>query len=1033
MAVLVMLILVSFGVGVVLMFSTSSLQVTGYNIRQRSTGLAEAGFRYAAGEYRSAGNLANKFNRLAALNGEDVTLLNNDGSFQLNVFPYWFVTSAAVTNSTGMTLSVLGKFPQGFQADLPAAGMVKINTSFYNYTGGTPANGSGHNPDQFTLTLNNPVTIPVNTSVQLAYAPPSTQTVNLNGSFTIAPNNLLMNIFPQKNGLIEIFENPTESIGTYRYRQRNTGATVILDGITPVEDDHLPFLITTNSRIVIKKQAFINSTGSLGAGNFASSRDLGLNVFLTDEMEIPADSPNPLPLGDGPGEQEDFNDEEGGDTQLENWEFDEDDPAAEDEKLTVTTQEIETEFGHEWNSSNYVTFQNFTAVFPDRGYTAELVDRDRLPEAVRNNNLNGVWGNASDNIYFVGDDGTIIHYDGTDYSTMASNTTEDLNAIWGIPFVKNNPSDTENIFVVGDNGEALINEEGDGWEHSTHRENHDIHAAWGTSWGHFDGYGEAGTNPYNWDSPNSADRLANYPWYIREFGGHVNFRSLWAILHRYPFGTVTPYQNIIVGEFAGGHNDGNGIIMHEFHEPVIIPDSPLRGIWGSDFANIYAVGDSGAIYQNTSGNTPEFGRRPWPNWNNSWQGSWRRIPAGLVPTTANLNGVYGNNANDFYVIGDDGTILYNKGDGFELVPTADITTETLNSIWGSDQTGIYAVGNNGTIVFLGYPSNEISGHILPLSKNSEISEKWENTNRYLSYSIQVKTVWGDDLDYGASGICFRWHQPEPGLYAGYGISFIRYDGSQNDYNDLIPNSIKPDFNTGQEKDNRLLLVLWEQYVQGGGEQRRWLAYKDITDDTTARKASNRTPRDLASLFVRVHEKRIEGQKVNDIDVYYGNASLSNQASDNRYNNTRRNEYNPTFGTNSGSIKWPVFGLDNWTMCPSGPDGISCDDADSFTLVDNVSVATTPVRATASIKYWIINTEADQVVLRNNFTIRATRFTSPDSSDFGSQSDRSEIGLHVFGNIGDSGSQSIVSFAEFAVQLGVDADGVDSESSFGSLQ
>ena len=40
---------------------------------------------------------------------------------------------------------------------------------------------------------------------------------------------------------------------------------------------------------------------------------------------------------------------------------------------------------------------------------------------------------------------------------------------------------------------------------------------------------------------------------------------------------------------------------------------------------------------------------------------------------------------------------------------------------------------------------------------------------------------------------------------------------------------------------------------------------------------------------------------------------------------------------------------------------------------------------------------------------------------------------VFGDLGNYGSQGLVSFTDFAVQLGVEADAVDIDSSFGDLQ
>lgn len=1052
-SMMAMLILISLGVGIIMMFSTSSLQKSEHNIKLRAANLAQAGFRYAAGEYISAGDLSAKFDRLASLHGENVTLLNNDGSFQLQVFPYWFVTTANVNNSTVLPLNLLGKFPTDFQAALPASGTVKINNDFYDYTNGSATPGAGFNPDQFSITLDKSVTLPRNTSVQLTFSPQpaSSQTIDLNGTITLSdPNDEWLDLFPQRNGLIEIFKDQTQSLGTYKYKERIQNS-LHLTGITPVEDNQLPLTINSASFITVKKQALVLSTGNLGTGNLSADLDLGLNVYLTDEVQIPADAPEPLDMGgDGPSKPEVFDDEQDDHTQLNNWEFDANDSIPESDKKTITTHEVQTEFGVDWDSRNYVTFQNFTEIEQDKGYTAQLIDKERLPETARSKNLNGLWGNASDNIYFVGDDGTILLWDGTAFTSMTSNTTEDLNAIWGLPKEKTDPADTDNIFVGGDNGETLINEASAGWAHASQGQNYDIYAAFGISWGHFDGYGQAGTNPYNWDSPNTADVLANYNWYINEFGGNANFRCLWAVEEAYSDNATygasgpQPRQNIMVGEFSGGDNAGDGIIMHEFYEPaVIITGTPLRGVWGSALDNIYAVGDAGSVYRNTSGDSYNYSYRwrnwTWwrPAWEDSWQGQWIKIPAGDIPTSENLNGVYGNSADDFYIIGDNGTILYNKGAGFELVPTAEVTTEDLNSIWGSDRTGIYAVGDNGTIVFLGYPANKIGGHVLPLAKNAELAAKWAGTNKFLNYTIQVKTVWGDQLKYAASGICFRWHQPEPDKYAGYGISYMQYDPSDNELNgilinDMIPDDIKPEFHGTQEKNDRLLIVLWEQYIQGGAQQRRWLAYKDITDDSNVKKASNGTPRDLSSLFVRVREKRIDNVKLNDIEIYYGNASISGQTPDNIYNNTIRNEYNPTFGTGANTIKWPVFDIQNWKDCLD-PLTVSCDDADAFTLVDNVSVEAAPIKADTTTNYWIINPNAELTILKNSYTIRTSRFTTPDGDAFGTQSDRSEIGLHVFGDIGDYGTQELVSFTDFAVQLGVDSNAVNVQSGFGSLE
>jgi hypothetical protein len=43
-----------------------------------------------------------------------------------------------------------------------------------------------------------------------------------------------------------------------------------------------------------------------------------------------------------------------------------------------------------------------------------------------------IWGTASNNLFIVGDGGSIAHYNGSSWTKMMSNTTCDLQDIWGI-------------------------------------------------------------------------------------------------------------------------------------------------------------------------------------------------------------------------------------------------------------------------------------------------------------------------------------------------------------------------------------------------------------------------------------------------------------------------------------------------------------------------------------------------------------------------------------------------------------------------
>ena len=45
--------------------------------------------------------------------------------------------------------------------------------------------------------------------------------------------------------------------------------------------------------------------------------------------------------------------------------------------------------------------------------------------------LSGVWGSSASNVFAVGDNGTILRYDGNRWNASASGVTTSLYAIWG--------------------------------------------------------------------------------------------------------------------------------------------------------------------------------------------------------------------------------------------------------------------------------------------------------------------------------------------------------------------------------------------------------------------------------------------------------------------------------------------------------------------------------------------------------------------------------------------------------------------------
>ena len=68
--------------------------------------------------------------------------------------------------------------------------------------------------------------------------------------------------------------------------------------------------------------------------------------------------------------------------------------------------------------------------------------------------LYGVWGSGPDNIFAVGDSGTILHYNGTAWTAMDSGSTSNLKGVWG--------SALNDVYAVGDSG-IILHYNGTAW------------------------------------------------------------------------------------------------------------------------------------------------------------------------------------------------------------------------------------------------------------------------------------------------------------------------------------------------------------------------------------------------------------------------------------------------------------------------------------------------------------------------------------------------------------------------------------------
>lgn len=222
-----------------------------------------------------------------------------------------------------------------------------------------------------------------------------------------------------------------------------------------------------------------------------------------------------------------------------------------------------------------------------------------------------VWGSGPNDVFIVGGSGTILHYNGTDWTTMSSGTTYTLYGVWG--------SGPDDIFAVGTGGNTSIILHYDGTE---------------------------------WTSVFSSDP-------------YIVLQDIWG---------SGPNDVFVVGT--------NGTIFHydgtEWMDMSQTTIEWFSGIWGSGLNDVFMVGTTTL----QKGNVHYFDGTGWTT---------------IVSNTAySLNHVWGSGPNDVFVVGYHGTILHYDGTNWKTMSSG--TTVSFYGVWGSGPDNVFAVGEDGTIL-----------------------------------------------------------------------------------------------------------------------------------------------------------------------------------------------------------------------------------------------------------------------------------------------------------------------------------------------
>lgn len=297
------------------------------------------------------------------------------------------------------------------------------------------------------------------------------------------------------------------------------------------------------------------------------------------------------------------------------------------------------------------------------------------------NEITSIWGNSPDDFFVVGDAGLIAHYDGQEWQVMAGVTSEYLDGIWGLG--------PEDVYATG-NGPTVLHYNGDNWGSVTVPVSGDIRSIWGRDSNDvFLVTREGEIAHYNGTSWILTESSQPFLWSIRG-----NSQFVFAVGAR---GRLLKYQNQIWERVDRGpvaHVNGlwalsddqiyavteNGDVVHfssdgNYTATNIGESCRLYDIWGSDGANIYAVGKCAP------------GGR-WFGVVMKFDGSsWTQVYAGWL----GFHGVWGSSSDDVYAVGGSGEVVHYDGHTWEVV-FSETGFGFLYDIWGNSAEDVFAVG-----------------------------------------------------------------------------------------------------------------------------------------------------------------------------------------------------------------------------------------------------------------------------------------------------------------------------------------------------
>ncbi len=266
--------------------------------------------------------------------------------------------------------------------------------------------------------------------------------------------------------------------------------------------------------------------------------------------------------------------------------------------------------------------------------------------------LYDVWGISSSEVYAVGENKTILFFDGSSWTQMDAGdaVVTDLLTIWG--------TSRTDIYAGGEGG-ILMHYDGTEWTEIDPGINREWRGIWGS-----------GENNIFFGGTSSSLMHYSGGTFTEEITGSAAYYDLWG----------TAGNNVYAVGQLGTISHYNGSSWSQMESGLT--GHVIAGIWGSSAADIFAVASLGNILHCNGGAT-------WTVMDTT--GSYR------------YSDVWGTSGTNVYAVGNSGAVMHYNGTEWQLVKSA---AEDLNGVWVSPDGVVFVVGQNGTILQDGESSSE---------------------------------------------------------------------------------------------------------------------------------------------------------------------------------------------------------------------------------------------------------------------------------------------------------------------------------------